>query len=264
MKKLIFLLFLFCFPSVSLAWNPYILGLLQTAGVDSTIALTGVSVSGTINSITATVNPCPTGTYLLAWNGDYTSDTDKGCFASGASTKDGTQTGGTLSASYGQVGVGYRKTAGNQYVSWAISSDDGFNDTVGTMWASAKVTSDGSRTDAIVLHSYISGCDIRLIVVADNRIEGYYTGSQTVYSTDTLTPGTWTRIAYAWDDTNNLHAVKIGAGAWAEASEALTSCSVQPTSFKIGTPITGTESDTIDIDNVYVLGTYQAADPYSP
>jgi len=62
----------------------------------------------------AAASPCPSGTaYLSAWDGDYTADTDKICYASKASQKDGTQNGTVeLSTDYGESGtIGLQVTA---------------------------------------------------------------------------------------------------------------------------------------------------------
>jgi len=210
---------------------------------------------------------CPSGTYLFAWNGDYPADTDKGCFTNGTVQKDGTLSGGTISTDYGQTGYGFRKTANNQYLQWAVSGNDGINPAVGTMWMSVYVVDDGARTENTVFESYVGSADfIAVASMATNYLCAWYYGNSSGNSLcsnpGTLSVGVWTRIAYSWDDSNNLHSYKIGAGSWVQESEAINTWISAADKILIGESGTGgTETDTIYIDNVFILSTYQAGDP---
>jgi len=204
---------------------------------------------------------CPSGTYLFAWNGDYPSDTDKGCFTNGAIQKDGTQSGGTLNS------TAFTKTAHDQYVRWVVATDDGLNEDIGTVWVLVNVTDDGARTQAFVFESFATDY-LGLYVEADNNIGGIYYGqggaAQTISSSpDVLTPGADTWIAYTWDEANDNHCVKIGSGGtWRCVTETLTNWTSEPNDVTIGEGILGgTETDTIAIKAIYIFSGYQQGSP---
>lgn len=80
---------------------------------------------------------CLSGTYLSAWNGEYPSDTDKACFASGASQKDPSvaPVGVNFSTDYGNDGqIGMQFPAKDDYVTYANAAEDGFVENEGTLY----------------------------------------------------------------------------------------------------------------------------------
>jgi len=232
----------------------------MTIGAGKTITVSG--------AVAAT---CPSGTYLFAWNGDYGSDKDKGCFTSGASQKDGTQSGGTLSATYGQTGVGFGLTANDQYVTWAISGNDGIDPDVGTMWLDVYLpaVSITPAKQIIVFECFADGSNhLSLGIRALGGLFGFYEGTSTGKTVTTSTLGVegWNRVAYSWSrsgaEETHKHSVKLNAEAWIEDVEPLGTWAVSATSITIGEKDIGiTHSDTVYIDDVYVLAGYQTAHP---
>jgi len=218
-------------------------------------------------TVTTTIDPCSAGTYLSCWNGDYTSDTDKACFDSGASAKDGTQNDGTIGTDYGETGNGFRITAEDQYLKWAVSSEDGIDDEEGTVWMSVYVTEDESRTDSTVFEAHVdvnNGIDIQ--VKGNNRVRGRHEGDGAPNNLDDATimisPGEWHRIGYTWKVATDFHCVAVNESAWVCQEETLTAFDEPLDQMQIGEDNTeATQTDTIDIDNVYVTGTYQDDDP---
>lgn len=236
--KLIILILLLLFPVSANALQPWLIG-------------AGTPVS----------TDCPEGTYLFAWNGDYPSDTDKGCFTNGTVQKDGTQSGGTLNS------TAFTKTAHNQYVLWVVATDDGLNEDIGTVWVLVNVTDDGARTNAYVFESFATDY-LGLLVEDDNNIMGIYYGqggaAQTISSSiDYITPGADTWIAYTWNEATDTHCVKISSGGtWRCATETLTNWTSEPNDITIGEQWVGaTETDTIAIKEIYIYSTYQAGAP---
>lgn len=215
----------------------------------------------------AAASSCPSGTYKFAWNGDYSGDTDKGCFNSGGSTKDGTQTNGTIGASYGQSGNGFRKTANDQNIKWAVSSDDGFDDEVGSLYVSAKITDDGTDTEIVLFEAGGDASNyFKLAITADRHlICAHRTGGSTTTasSTDTITEGSFVRLGCAWNAATDKVSVKVGAGTWKDNESGTVSPSgTDFTTIGIGeSSLGGTENDTTDIDDVFVIGTYEGTDP---
>jgi hypothetical protein len=209
---------------------------------------------------------CPSGTYKFFWNGDYPSDTVKGCFTNGTVTKEGTQTGGTIGTAYGQTGNGYRVTAVDQRITWAVSGDDGISATVGTVWMSIYL--DGVGSVCTFFESAIDAQNYLEFVTNSSRyLMGYYEGQDVMQlvsagASYAVPLDTWTRVGYSWDDTNNKHSVKVGTNPWVQDSETLTSWTSSANSLSIGEYLSGGTSCTVYIDNVYVLGGYQENDPY--
>ncbi len=75
------LIILLCLSSLSFADQTFTLGV----GSQTFTSATGTQ---TVTLTTAAAPSCPAGTYLFAWNGDYGTDTDKGCFTSGGGSYD--------------------------------------------------------------------------------------------------------------------------------------------------------------------------------
>lgn len=210
---------------------------------------------------------CPSGTYSFAWNGDYTGDSDKGCFDSGCSSvKDGTLSGGTIGAT-GQTGNGYRVTAHNQYLSWDNTAEDGLDITVGTVWMSVYITDDGTDSSNGLFEATVSPAtdQVKLTVNSTTRtIVATYIGqstSKSKTSTDVVTEGAWIRVGMSWDTANGYVCAVVGS-TWTTNTTGVVVMASSPTTFSIGENLSsGAEDDTMDIDNVYIIKSFKAADP---
>lgn len=197
-------------------------------------------------------------TYLSMWDGDQ-GDSDVLEYGT-SSTVDGTVTGGTIGTDYGQTANGYRKTAHNQRILWTVASDAQMKDDVGTVWLSIRPGTIASNT--MIFEAYNGASEILYIRVdAAGTITATYRGTG-VTSTDTVTVSQWNRVGYAYDAASNKHSIKIGSGSWKEDSESITDMTEAMSTVLVGEYAAGgTETTTVDIDDLYIMSTYQEADP---
>ncbi|MCP3685055.1 MAG: hypothetical protein GY861_20530 [bacterium] len=93
---------------------------------------------------------CMSGTYMGAWDGDYTADTDKLCVNSGASNKDGTQSGGTL------ITGSFTVVTKDTYLRWTNTANDIIDEDEGTIWIEVNFDS-GNDADIIFFEAYADG-----------------------------------------------------------------------------------------------------------
>lgn len=202
----------------------------------------------------APASPCPTGTYSFAWDGLYTADNDKACYNSGDSNENGTQSGGTLSGSV------FTRTGLNQYVTWAATSgaNVGIDDELGTVWMTVTAT---LSAGGYVFESINGADNIKIEIYSTGAVIGYHNG-ENVFTSDLVPTGTPTRIAYSWNAATNFHAVKVGTGSWVAANETVNPWAGTPDDITIGENVAnGSGGDTIAIRDVYIINSYQAADP---
>jgi len=66
---------------------------------------------------------CMSGTYILAWDGDYPSHTEYVCHTSGAVTITGTNTNLTVSSTYGDSSNGSLHDTADERMTWSQSGD---------------------------------------------------------------------------------------------------------------------------------------------
>jgi len=82
-----------------------------------------------------------------------------------------------------------------------------------------------------------------------------------VFSTDS-----WNRCAYAWStaaDGGGKHSINLNELGWDEATEDLDAASGL-NRITIGRGAFSGDAQEVYIDNIYIIDSYQAADPYSP
>lgn len=242
--------------------------------------LASTATTSAASTTTTTASACPSGTYLSAWNGDYTSDTDKLCYNSGASTKDGTLTGGVVGATYGEAGNGIQLNAGDERLVWAISAGDIINTTQGTIWLSLYINDigDDPPNDAYSLFEAreSSTASIEGRMTSSERPYMHWKGTGPAEYSCTwgagLSTGTWYRVGYSWDyvagpDASNI-CIAID-GTWSTEGDCQTitlgALSTTITSLMIGELNSATATAfEIWIDNFYVLDGFKTSDPYSP
>jgi len=142
---------------------------------------------------------CMGGTYTLAWNGDYPSDTDKACKADGSTTVDGTQSGGTLDS------TAFVATAKDQYVEYAITTSE-FNEDEGTLFIEVYIEPDAVGNVYFFEILNAANFDTNSMVMnyspTGNRFHvGRRGGGETDNLDDvncTITPGVWTTVGVSW------------------------------------------------------------------
>ncbi len=250
-------------------WGVILFGI-SFADQTFTLGVGSQTFTSTVGTQTVTLGAaaapsCPSGTYLFAWNGDYGTDTDKGCFTSGGVVKDGTQSGGTLSATYGRTLVGMGITASDQYMTWTVTGGDGINVTDGTLWMDIYVDDVTPTAEITLFESYLDADNyIKLVYTAPGGLTGTYRGNgigKLVPDTEDMVIG-WNTVGYSWQRTGtDKHSVKMNASAWVEETESAI-FEGTPTSITIGENLSGgAHTDVFYIDNVYILTGYQTAHP---
>jgi len=206
---------------------------------------------------------CQGTTYMFCYTGDFSADTDKACFTNGTASKDGTPNSAiSVSANYLEWASTYDR------LTWAISSDDGVSDSLGTVYFDYyAVSAVGDQEVFRVVGDATNDIYIRVSGTSDT-VKCSHTGNgtaQTVNSTATVVADAWYRIGYSWDTANNKHSVSVvtkttSAKGWEEDSEALEDWTTQPSALSAG-DVVGAATGTVRMRDVIVLSTYQATDP---
>lgn len=167
----------------------------------------------------ASPDPCTTmgasGTYSGWWNGEYSGDTDKMCQASGASTVDGTDSGGVIvvggviNGTYGAL-----LNADAENVRWAAESQT--IDTAGTVELTVVVPASLSHdqtlfeiwqdADNFIAVYYHNGTD-RFYIWYDGTASGFYYIAAPAEETEVT-------LMFSWNAATDALALKVGAGAW--------------------------------------------------
>jgi len=222
------------------------------------------------SGITLAGEGCPIGTYKFAWNGEYFTDNTMGCFSSGSATKNGTLSGGTIGTGYGQVGSGLQTTANNQYLTWVNALEDGLDNNTGTLWMSVKFDGAASAGITIFESTQATGNYMRFNIGTSENLIGTFMGNyttKTASGTATLDTA-WHRVGFTWDTTvsgGDCLGVQIDSGGWECLSDTLVPMTGATTDITIGeNGQGGTYTETVWYDNVYILATFKAVDPYSP
>lgn len=233
-------------------------------GIDTFDGQTGIAkICG--QTVASGGDPCGcSGTYMFCYTGDYSGDTDKACFNSGASQKDGTVVDASVSADY----VTWSST--NDYISWAISGDDGFNDDEGTLYFDYYIDDDGNIGYNALIESYADANNYLMIYIngADDRVIARFISNgstQELYLS--AAAGTWVRVGYTWQtgaDAGGKHALSIDGGStWGdEDTEDLDSWTTAPDDITIGEKDGGVDVyENPRVRNLIILSGYKTADP---
>ena len=161
---------------------------------------------------------CQVGTYSLAWNGEYSGDTDKACLDSGNSTADATDAsagvidaGGAINGSYGAL-----INAAGEHVRWAAESSaiDNAGTVQMTVTLPASLTDDFSffeiyldSSNSILGYYNLANDRLYLRHESASNSEYHYTAAPAESATAT--------IYFTWKDTaTETMCIKIDAGAW--------------------------------------------------
>lgn len=182
------------------------------------IARMGMMVIG--GQVAGGADSCGTsiGTYMFVWTGDHATDPNYACFDSDNAQKAGAESGTPL------VTTEYIETDGNnERVEWVNASNDGFDDTQGTLCFSLRITDDDSSTEIDNSqiwefyydgdnHIYIHLPDIEETIKAEH--EGGGNESSITSTSGSLAFLTNYRICYTWQtgaDAGGKHDLSLVA-----------------------------------------------------
>jgi len=216
------------------------------------------------------VVPCvamgASGTYAGWWNGEYAADTDKMCVNSGASTADGTDSGGVILEAAKINGTwGARLDADGDYVRWAAPSTT--IDNSGTLIMTVKTPA--SYSGISQFFEFYLGVNDSIYGWVNNSTEhlwiAYRSGGTTVFcecdlAGAELPTSDTTIIKFTWDDDliGDDLCIKVGANAWDCENRDMGDGS-NMTNFSLGDDQKGTYgvSDLFDIDDVQMIEGFQ-------
>lgn len=177
------------------------------------------------------------GTYLFWWNGEYSDDTDKACYNSGASQLDGTADAGVIGAAGAINGaIGATLDAANEDIHWTNSSTT--IDDAGTV--DIIVTLPGELTGNAQLWeiSYDANNGVCGYVITTRYVYMIYEGNGAVQFmgmiTDQLTVGTTYELHWTWNLAADKYCCKVGTGDWTCIEEDLTAFSSNPSAIALG------------------------------
>lgn len=215
----------------------------------------------------------PTGTYLVAWNGDYTDDVSMAWDDAGSGTHDGTVSAGVeITGDYGVTGNGARFSVADEYIEWEDTAGDTTNPSEYTVWLTLTAEGLAGNTEFF-----------RILQDATNRIYAYFrsTGvislvhhgnnvATTLNSTDIISVNTPVLIGLRGSVSNNKVSIKVGAGDWLDDSDddAVTAFAAGTRYVTIGESVRGTGigvASPFTIDNFSIDDTYnQTAPDWTP
>ena len=216
-------------------------------------------------------SPCMTGTYRLAWDGDYTADTDAACDDAAAKVNGAVNGSLQIGTSYGEGGsVGIQADNAPENIEWSDSGDDHI-DGSGSMtyffrlYISAVLDEDTTfyfAWDDNVSYNNFVYCDVDVNRTIQCAWRG--NGTQVTHnSTDTIFTTTWTTIAFAVDNSSDDISIKIGAGSWSDlTSGTVSNMTLDIAEIKLGT-FDNDPGDTeyIRLDRHAIVTGYKASEP---
>jgi len=235
-------------------------------------------VGGSTPATTTASADCPTGTYNFAWNGEHSSGTNYACFDSGSTAGAYDANGGTIliAAGYAQSGsYGLQIDDDNEYFSWTNPSTVGtktiIDDEDFTIYAHMRTAGDiDVSADANFFESYEDSSNYieMLIRASDDYLKGAARGggaaAEDANSGADVSDGNWRRIGFSCTTSTGYCYVSIDGGdTWNQ------SASSDYASFTTGCPAVvigeqtagGNAASEIHLDNIYVINSFEAADP---
>jgi hypothetical protein len=245
MRKLLIILFL----------------LILALPVQSATMVSGRPCPGGVASGAVYTDCSQVGTHEFAWFGDYTGDTDKGCY--GSTATDGTLSGASVVAGGTDPGTAAPTSAGNclkvtansQYLRYTITDKDIFDSAEGLFQADVYLPAGGATGDDALMRSAVDANNkINIYILTGGKLYVLHQGQGSpvgLASTDTITAETWTTVYVRWSVANNKISVKIGAGSWKDDSDDddVKAFAAEPTTVNFGND---TATDDFYIDNIYL------------
>jgi len=243
---------------------PWVSACTESGAMPVTVLGGGVTAAGGYS--------CPSATYLSHYDMDHGTGTNYLCENDGGADLQGTQSGGTISASYGQSGNGFRSQAKDTYVEFVSDAEDICDKDVGTVWMSVRLdtlASDSSIWEFV----YDATNQMSMSVRADGKIQFYYCANSVSDgirsdATFAIADSNWYRIGASWDNTvgTGSSSATVGVAAWKEdTNEEFGTWQGTPDAMAIGENASVNSQNftgqDISIDNVRCIGSYQAADP---
>jgi len=269
-KRIIFLFVLF--PSIAFAGAASIGGV-AVGDIDSIggVAIEDIDTFGGV-SVVGGGGTCQAGTYSLAWNGEYSGDTDKACLNSGASTADATDAsagvidaGGAINGSYGAL-----INAVGEHVRWAAESST--IDNAGTVKMYVTLPSSLTHTRPLfeiyldssnsILGYYHLATDSFYLRHESGSVSDYHFASAPAENSTVL-------VSFTWKDTaTETMCVRVGTDAWDTGTHCDAAVNLgagfTPASYAIGedqdyyiTSNLTTGTNAWKIDDVYFINGYQ-------
>ena len=219
---------------------------------------------------------CPTGTYAFAWNGDHGDGDHYACTASGGATRLGTNDGtDRVSDAINSDGDNeFVMSTRDMYISWACAAGDLLDGDVATIWLSYyQPDTLTGQTNVFESFSANGGNRAKIQIKTNTRVNGYHrANSGTTADIDSANVvavnASWVRIGYTFQvaaDAEGDHYVSDN-GSWNDGQgEDLDAWDQDCDYVAIGEFVGGgaDPGQTIYIDDVYVINSYQAVDPCS-
>ena len=214
----------------------------------------------------------PTGTYLIAWNGDYTDDVSMAWDDSGAGTHDGTVAAGVeITGDYGVTGNGARFSVADENIEWTDTAGDSVNTSEGTVWVS--LLAEASTANNEFFHIYVDGNDeIYAYLTSDGTVTLVHAGGngasvvRVSTSAGAIVDNTRHTVGLRWSVTNNVTGIKVDSADWVDDNDnnVVTALSAGTRYVMIGESSRSTAvglTNPITIDNFSISGAYNQAIP---
>lgn len=223
----------------------------------------------------AATSSCPAGTYVMAWDGDYTSDTDKACI--GSTPTDGTISGATVGTDYGETGNGALLDAVDDYITYSLAAGDYSESGAYTFCMRARFVSDGTDTNTIIfeIEDDTDNVDQASIVITDDeRVRISWRGNSTADTVQTAASAiskdstTWYTIVGSWKPEtaagNDMAVSANGGSTWVEEDDDPVAFVAEMNGLSLGNYriYQGAGPDPVHIDKWALVSGYKASCPW--
>lgn len=190
-------------------------------------------VGAPVSSCNANCGIC--GTYVIGWDGDWPSDTDKACSGQLDTTGiDGTLNSVTLGTDYGESGsVGMQISDSTCLVTYTVTGQLDPSKAQ-TVWIRIYVSANPSNDNVYLFRGVATATSstdyVTLALNSTGQLVGNYRNSTINVSNYTgaanvVATGQWVNVAYSWDPTNQDHDITHNGSTWSEDANELTTAS---------------------------------------
>ena len=218
---------------------------------------------------------CMSGTYVMAWDGDYTGDTDKMCI--GSTPTDGTITGATVGTDYGESSNGVLVGVSDERISYVLADGDFVEGNAYTLCLRMRIGSDGTDIGTTIFEisedtnntNYLS-----VLVTDDERLRCVSAGDNTLDTVQssvaslTRDGSTWITGVCSWKPEtaagNDMGVSVNGGGAWTEEDDDPVTQVIQINALSAGNfnQFQAAGGDPTHIDKWALVSGYKAACPW--